>query len=306
MKETLRRLLRNLRQPGLPGHALACASAVRLMAVLFGFLLPALAAGPAAATDTPLVFGVFPNMTAKQIVETYRPLADVLEKALRRPVVVYSARDFKTFVERTRRGEYDILLTAPHLAWLARQDVGYRPLLKYAHSTRGLLVVKAAAPFDDPGALRGHTIATADPIAVAVLAVQAELASYGLKPGADYRTTDAGTHFNAVMQVINGRADAAMLGMHPYLLLPPDLRKQLRVLAETPPLSSLMFLTHPRLGDREAAATRQALLAFAATPEGVAFMQRGGYGGFAPVDGSELRAFRPYALQAQDMLKNAR
>lgn len=261
---------------------------------------------PAACADKPLVFGIFPNMTAKQIVETYQPLATAMEKKLQRRVVVYSARDFRTFVERTRKGEYDILLTAPHLAWLARQDVGYRPLLKYAKQTRGLLVVKAASPYIEPDTLRGRTIASADPIAVAVMAAQAELAAYGLKRGIDYRTTEAGTHFNAVMQVINGRADAAVLGMHPYLLMSPELRQQLRVLIETPPLSSLMYLTHPRLRDREATAVRLALLDFADTPEGQAFMQRGGYGGFVAVDGSELRAFRPYALQAQELLRARR
>lgn len=266
-------------------------------------LLLGAAVRPSAGADKPLVFGVFPNMTARQIIETYRPLAGAMEKRLQRRVVVYSARDFRTFVERTRRGQYDILLTAPHLAWLARQDAGYRPLLKYAHPTHGLLVVRTASPFHAPQALRGHTIATADAMAVTVLAMQAELAASGLRYGIDYRTTDAGTHFNAVIQVLNGRADAAMLGMHPYLLLPPDQRRQLRVLAETPSVSSLMVLTHPRLRDPDAMAIRRALLDFAATPEGVAFMQRGGYGGFAAVDGSELRAFRPYALQAQDMLR---
>jgi phosphonate transport system substrate-binding protein len=108
------------------------------------------------------------------------------------------------------------------------------------------------------------------------------------------------------MQVVNGRADAAMLGLHPYTLLPADLRPQLRVLAETAPLSSLMYLTHPRLRDANAQAVRDALLGFAASPEGQAFMRRGGYGRFADVDGSELQAFRPYALQAQQMLQAPR
>ena len=279
----------------------------RLLGVLLGlFLLLVAGIRPAASADKPLVFGVFPNMTAKQTVEVYRPLASALEKHLGRRVVVYSARSFETFVARTRHGEYDILLTAPHLAWLARQDVGYRPLLKYAQPVRGLLVVKSTSPFEEPEALRGRTIAAADPVALVVMATQAQLSERGLKRGIDYHTTDSGTHANAVMQVINGRADAAVLGLHPYMLMPPELRKQLRVVSETPSLSSLMYLTHPRLRDAEAQAIRQALLGFAATPEGQAFMQRGGYGGFADVDGSELRAFRPYALQAQEMLRSAR
>ena len=293
-------------RPGWPCRALRApihAAGVRLgrfsgFRTWLATLLLAAAGHAAASADRPLVFGVFPNMTAKQTVEIYRPLANALERHLQRRIVVYSARDFKTFVERTRQGEYDMLLTAPHLAWLARQDAGYRPLLKYVRPTQGLLVVKQASQFQTPDELRGRTIATADAIAVAVLAVQAEMAAEGLRHDTDYRTVDAGTHFNAAMQVLNGRADAAMLGMHPYLLLPPEVRQQLRVLAKTPPLSSLMYLTHPRLRDREATAIRQALLDFAATPEGAAFMQHGGYGGFAAVDGSELRAFRPYALRA--------
>lgn len=261
---------------------------------------------PAFSADKPLSFGVFPHLTARQTLETYRPLAYVVEKHLQRPVVIYTARDFKTFVERTRQGEYDILMTAPHFAWLARQEAGYRPLLKYVQPVRGLLVVKSDSPLDSLGALRGRTIATADPLAVVALALHAELAANRLRRDIDYQTTDSGTHLNAAIQVINGRADAAMVGLHPYKLMPPELRRQVRILAETPPLSSLMYLAHPRLSDAEAQAVRQALREFAASPAGQAFMQGGGYGGFAEVDGHELRAFRPYALQAQDMLRSTR
>ncbi|MBI3432173.1 MAG: phosphate/phosphite/phosphonate ABC transporter substrate-binding protein [Hydrogenophilales bacterium] len=277
----------------------------RLISVaLYGTLVLSLIADAnATPTDTPLIFGVFPNMTAKQTLEIYEPLARLMEKRLQRRVAIYSARDFKTFVERTRQGDYDILLTAPHLAWLARQDAGYRPLLKYARPTRGLLVVKNTSPYRVPEDLRGQSIATPDSIAVATLAVQADMAAHGLRRNVDYQVTDYGSHLNAVMQVINGRTAAAMMGLHPFMLLPADLRRQLRVLIETAPLSSLMYLTHPRLRDREANAIRRALLDFAATPEGKSFMQHGGYGGFVAVDGSELRAFRPYALQAEEMIR---
>lgn len=270
-----------------------------------GVLALVLIADAHAATDAdaPLIFGVFPNMTVKQTLDIYQPLAHMMGERLRRRVVIYSARDFKTFAERTLEGDYDVLLTAPHLAWLARQDAGYRPLLKYAEPTRGLLVAKKGSPYPTLDALRGQAIATPDAIAVAALAVQADMAAHGLRRDVDYRTTDYGSHLNAVMQVIYGRASAAMLGLHPYRLLPAGLREQLHILVETAPLSSLMYLTHPRLRDREANAIRKALLEFAATPEGRVFMESGGYGGFANVDGSELRAFRPYALQAETMMR---
>lgn len=265
-----------------------------------------LALAPAArAGEAPLSFGIFPNLTARQIVEIYRPLAETLERELQRRVVIFSARDFRSFIDRTREGRYDLLLTAPHLAWLARQDAGYRPLLKYAQPVHGLLVTRADGPYGTVAALRGATIATADPIAVTVLALEAGLAAQGLRRHVDYRSVGAGTHNNAVMQVVNGRADAAMLGAPPFLHLPPEIRRQLQVVAESPPLSSQMFLAHPRLNDREAQAVRRALRSFEASPQGRAFMRRGGHGGFAEVDGSELRAFRPYAMEAQTMLRSA-
>ncbi len=289
--------------PGLTG------SLARWLTPSAGVLLFALcglfALQSAHAVDKPLVLGVFPNMTAKQIVEAYRPLADSLEKHLQRRVVIYSARDFKTFADRTYRGEYDIVLTAPHLAFLARQEAGYRPLLKYAQPVRGLLVVRHDASIRDLGDLRSRTLATADPLALVGLAIHAQLAEHGLQRDRDYRTLGFSTHLNAAMQVINGRADAAVLGLHPYNLMQPELRRQLRVLAETPPLSSLMFLTHPRLRDAEAQAIHTGLLRFAATPRGQAFIQRGGYGGLVDVTGRELESFRPYALEAQTLLRAA-
>lgn len=270
------------------------------------WVLLALASLPAAGAEPPLVLGVFPHLTPRQIIATYQPLADALETRTGRRVALFSARDFRAFVERTRRGDYDLVLTAPHLAWLAQRAPGYRPLLKYAHPPRGLLVVRTDSPFDRPSGLRGRTIATSDASALAVLAIQAELAGHGLKREIDYRTVEAGTHVNAVMQVVNGRADAAVLGLHPYRLLPQDLRQPLRVIAETPPLSGLTFLAHPRLPDAELQALRETLLDFGASPAGQTFLQRGGYGGFAAVDRRELDAFRGYALQVQEMMEAAR
>ena len=290
----------------MPAHALRTLRQHRSALLMGLFLLLTLGSRPATSADKPLVLGVFPHLAAKQIIENYQPLASTLEKQLHRHVVVYSAPNLRTFAERTQQGDYDILLTPPHLAWLARQDAGYRPLLKYAQPVQGLLVVRSDSPVTAPEALRGRTIATADAIAMASLALEADLAKRGLKRGLDYRTMESGTHTSTMMQVVNKRADAAMIGQHAYQLMPDDLRNQLRILAKTPPLSSLMYLAHPRMGDAEAQAVRQALLSFAARPEGQAFMQNGQYGGFVSVDGNELHAFRSYALQAQEMLRARR
>lgn len=280
---------------------LHCLKAGRLL--LVGLFALSLFSSRAFAEQSPLIFGVFPNLTPKVLVETYRPLADFLQDRLQRRVEIYSAPDFRTFAANTARGDYDLLLTAPHLAWLARQDAGYRPLLKYAEPVHGVLVVRADSPIQSPAQLRGRLIAVADSLAVVVMAMQAQLRAVGLAPGSAIQMENAQSHNNAAMRVFSGGVEAAILGAQPYRRLPAEVQSGLRILAETPPLSSQMFLTHPRLREQEALAVRQMLLVYAATSEGRAFMERGGFGGFAELDGRELLAFKTYALEVRAKLK---
>jgi phosphonate transport system substrate-binding protein len=71
-------------------------------------------------------------------------------------------------------------------------------------------------------------------------------------------------------------------------------------------LSGQVFLTHPRVRDAEAQAIRRALLQYAATAQGRRFIAHGGFGSLVPLDGRELQAFKPYALDAQRALRDAR
>ncbi len=272
------------------------------MLVAFALLL----AGAARAAEAPLVFGVFPNLTARQALKTYAPLAQALERQLGRQVVVYTAPDFPAFVARTREGVYDLVLTAPHLAWLARQDAGYRPLLKYSTQVRGLLLTRKDNGLTTVEALRGRTVAITDALALATLAIEMELTRQGIVPGRDYTVQPSGSHTNAIAQVIAGRVDAAIVGIHPYRMQPETARAQLRTLVETPPLSSLTYLAHPRLRDRDAEMLRTSLLAFAESPEGRTFLAEGGYGGLVTAEDSELGQFHEYALRAQGLLRERR
>ncbi|MBT9566784.1 MAG: phosphate/phosphite/phosphonate ABC transporter substrate-binding protein [Thiobacillus sp.] len=247
--------------------------------------------------------GVLPYVAAKEIVETYRPIAYSLEKQLKRRVLLYTARDFKTFVERTRQGEYDVLLTAPHLAWLASDKPGYVPILKHARPVRGLLVARADAPFESLASLRGQTVASPTSVALVVLAIQSDLAAQGLKSDVDYASTTAVTHVNAAMQVVNRRVAAAILAQQPYSMIRPEFRSQLRILHQTRALPGLVYLTHPALSPQESDAIRIALLKFADSAKGKVFLQRGNHDALNPVTANDLLAMKPYAQQAQERLK---
>ena len=282
------------------GKQALAACAVWLTLTLSLLALPAAAARPA------LVFGVFPSLTPKVLMETYQPLAWALQRRLGRPVALYTASDFTHFVARTRRGEFDLILTPPHLAWLARVDSGYRPLLKYSNPVQGLLLVRTDSPVRRVDQLAQKTIASANALAVISMAMEVQLRAAGLEPGRNVTIQYARSHNNAAMLAYNGVADAAIVGTQAFRQLPATVLAGMRILAWTPPLSSPMYLTHPRVRDAEAARIHDALLDYAATAEGKRFIQRGGFGGLTTPDGTELSMFRPYALEAQKKLKNVR
>lgn len=166
--------------------------------ILF-FLLCLFTGMSANAAETGLKFGVFPNLSTRLLVETYQPLADALSDALKRPVALHTAPDFKTFFERTQAGEYDLVLTGPHLAWLAHKDAAYRPLYVYQRNTEGILLVRADSPYQTPYDLRGKTIAMGDPLAITVMRMERDLAKVGLQAGRDYVGLDVGPHNNAAL-----------------------------------------------------------------------------------------------------------
>lgn len=49
------------------------------------------------------------------MMEQLSPLCQRIEKALGKRVILVSAPDFLSYVERTAKGEYDLVLTAAHM-----------------------------------------------------------------------------------------------------------------------------------------------------------------------------------------------
>lgn len=257
----------------------------RLLAVVFWLALPnAVQAAPGEFS-----FGVFPQLSARTLAETYQPLTNFLGSSLGQPANLESAPDFFTFHKRTLDGEYDLVLTAPHMAWLAWKEGGYTPILTYTEPARGFLVVRADSPYRQLTDLRGKTIAIPDPNAVINIRMEKILANAGLVMGRDVLVAEVGSHTNAAMHVTEKQADAAIVGVFPFLRLPKEVRDNLRVLAETPTMPSHTFLVKPRTTPAREQAIRQAVENFMQSEAGKAFLQKTGMGGVRPLKKDELK-----------------
>jgi phosphonate transport system substrate-binding protein len=96
--------------------------------------LPALA-------ESPLHLGIFPYLNAHKLYRIYMPVKRELEQSLGRPVLLQTAPSYRSFLERTAAGEYDIVVTPPHLALLAEQESNYRRLARARPVLEGVIVV---------------------------------------------------------------------------------------------------------------------------------------------------------------------
>ncbi len=248
------------------------------------FVLPG-----AAAASNELSFGVFPQLSTRAMVETYQPLVDYLNESTRRPANLESAKDFHTFHTRTMAGEYDLVLTAPHLAWLAWKEGGYRPILVYKTPAKGFIVTRTDSPHRRLADLRGATIATPDPLAIINIRLERDLMAAGLSLDGDVKLIAVGTHTNAATHVSEKRTDAAIVGVFPFLGLPKEVRDGLRVIANTPDMPGHVFLVHPDMPVAQERAIGKAIEKFMLGESGAVFLKKTGFGGVRALKRNELQ-----------------
>jgi phosphonate transport system substrate-binding protein len=272
----------------------------RLAALLLLLALP-FASTRAADTERHFRIGLFPNLTPLTLITLYQPLRRHLEKALHHQVDLMTAPDFRTFVKRTEDGDYDAVLTAPHLARLAEQDANYIPVATYNENLQALLIVARNSPVRQISDLRGAKIAVPDPLALVNMLGRDLLDQAGLDRSS-YTLINAHSHNGAALATLSGDAQAAIVGSVPYAQIPEGTRRGLRTLASSQTVPNQVWLVSARL---DAGARRMfvdALLDFAATADGRAFLKSRGCGGIRKLRPGELNALNPFAQETRKQL----
>jgi phosphonate transport system substrate-binding protein len=262
--------------------------------------------GQTGAQSTPtLTVGITPTLTAKALLLQYQPLRVYLERELRRPVNIVTATDFQKFHADVLAGEFDLALSAAHLARHAQVEAKYKPLASYTSPNNPLFVMASSRPMGHINALKGKTLAVFDPLALVVLQAHHWLEDQGLKAGRDFRVAVFPSHASVAHAVANGEA---VLGVTATVALdryPPELKPQVKVFKALSPVAALVWMTHPRL-DAEAQALQAALVRFGDSTEGQQFFAQSGYQGLRAVSANELAPLDRAAREAVTHMKAAR
>ncbi len=249
----------------------------------------------------PLRLGIMPFNSTLALIKTHQPLRQHLQKALDRPVEIYTSPNYDRFQRASLAGEYDLLITGPHFGAMCLEQ-GWEPLFHYKTRLTPLFVVGKDSGIRHHDDLRGKRIGLSNRLSVSSIVGLMWLNKHGLRTGQDFTVHERTTHGAAIAGVAVGDLDAALTTHTPLKQIPPDVRAAVTLLTTDVSVPHLMTLAHQRLGKPEIERIRRALAAFPNTAEGTVFFKDTGYLGYDPISPADLRALAPYTPIVREMM----
>ncbi|MEO8545256.1 MAG: PhnD/SsuA/transferrin family substrate-binding protein [Betaproteobacteria bacterium] len=252
----------------------------------------------------PLEMGLLPNISARTLLTQYQPMREYLERALQRPVHLSTAPDWASFYDRVAATDYDLVVTAPHMARLAQVDHGWMPMLQLLPGVKGLLVQASARPLGAIGALRGKMLVLPNPHSLVALRGLQWLSDHGLQRGKDFSITHIPTDDSVGNVLLRGDAMAAMVSAGEFRAIPDGVRSQLQLFTEFAEVPGFMIVACPRVIAVQFRLIKSLLLEFtsASSGEGGAFLAATGFTGFREVPPAVLASMDEYLKATREML----
>ena len=259
---------------------------------IFGMVvlvLTMLAPAFAQQSTATLRIGVLPNVSARLILTTYQPVREYFERELKRSVDIATAPDFRSFAENTRRGDYDVIVTAANLGRVAQADSNWQPLAIYDPKIPAILVAMADNPNPSVAQLRGKSLALANPQSLVALAGLEWLGGQGLRQGVDFKTVTAANDDSLGAVLRTGEAPLAIMSLGEFRAKPEAMRNTLRIVTEIAKLPGFLVMANPGLPAAELQRLKTLILAFPQTEEGKKFFALSGFANIRDVGEPELK-----------------
>jgi phosphonate transport system substrate-binding protein len=251
----------------------------------------------------PLEVGVVPYISARALISSYEPMRLYLAQALGRPVQIYTATGFKQFFFNAQNGDYDLVITAAHLARLLQKEQKFTPLVRYAGGNRCMIMTALDSPIKSMPDLKGKTIALPDRLSLASIGCMTYLRESDLQPGTHFQLLEVPSFASAILAVQKGDAVAAVSAPAALAQMPRELSESVRPVVSTDELFNLIFLAHPRLGNATAEQLNKALLKFGnESSEGKQFLISTGFRGIIPASSTDMNSLDRYVTETKRLL----
>ena len=237
------------------------------------FCLLCLTSNHALSQEHALRLGILPYLNVHKLYRVYLPVKRELEQALARPVILASAPNYSSFLERTASGEFDLVVTAPHFALLAEQESEFRRVARARPQLQGALIVRKDSGIQTVRELEGRTVAMPDKLAIITLLGEALLNVSGLDTEEDLQIKHTPGINRSILLVNRGQADAAISVAGSLNSMPVHVQDSLRVLSLTASTPHLMFMASPSLNNQDYMQIKTSLMRFSKTSSGDRFFR---------------------------------
>ena len=257
-------------------------------------LLLLAAFAPAQEPEAGFSFGVVPQRTAIDLARSWVPILDYLGAKTGYRFEFRTARDADAFEQRLDTGEFDLVYMNPYQYILHHAKHGYRVYAKEKDRLlTGLIVVRVDSPYREVRELDGKTLAFP---AASAFAASLLPRAYLSRMGIAYTPAYVASH-DSVYIGVSKNLFIAGGGVHQTLNnLAPEIRKQLRVVWVSPPVTPHALAAHPRVPAAAVRRIYRALAEMERDPQGKKLLDDLGFKGIVAAADREydgVRALEP-------------
>jgi phosphonate transport system substrate-binding protein len=189
------------------------------------------------AAGTQLQLGVMPTLGARIIATQYQPMQAYLSKGLETSVMLSTAADVSSFYRNIQADQYDIVISAAHIARLIQIQHGFVPIANFQPEVKCVLVTLKGAESFLKSLQKKPQISHSDPASLLTFEAEKWLEKQGLKPGTDFVLNRVRSAENIGISITRGEASAGVMSLNSFLAHPLSIREKLNVsqlVAEVP------------------------------------------------------------------------
>jgi phosphonate transport system substrate-binding protein len=245
---------------------------LRLLALILLIFFITAAFKKSLAQERVFTIGVVPQFTPVEIYERWGPLVKELENRTGLKFELKTYKSIPEFEKAFLKGELDFVFMNPYHQVMAYKAQKYIPLVRDKTPLIGILVVRRDSPVKEVKDLDGKVIAFPAPNAFAAsLYMRALLAEkFKIRFIPEY----VKTHDNVYRQVILSKAQAGGGVNNTFLRQPEEVKRELRILYETPSAAPHPLSVHPRVPKEVRDKVKEAILDMANEPSMKALLDR--------------------------------
>ena len=267
--------------------------------ILGATLLAFATSATAQSTNETLIIGVLPNVSARVILRTYRPMQAYFASGLKRNVEIATATDFRAFSAATLRGDYQMVVTAANVGRVAQLDGKWEPLAIYEPPIPALLVAGADNPDTSIAQLKGKSLALSNPQSLVALRGLQWLREQGMQEGRDFKVVLAGNDDSLGTMIRSGEAPLAMMSMGEFRQIGDATRSKLKIFTEFAKVPGFLVMANPRLGSAEREQLKTLIIGFPKSDDGRSFSALAGVANIREVTAAELEALDAFVVQTR-------